>query len=383
MNFEILENGKVLENGSRRIRLSELEFGAQKFKEMFRDRDIDKLETNDSFKQIFKTVPNSEYSTMTERLDYLAHKRQKFNLEDRERQIKGENRKAMSNSEINEEKVGHSLDFLQKMDEYLLIKNNEEKMKESGIVSFFKETFGKAKPVPEEVQNLFKKEDGTLLTEEELDSKKEKLLEEAVEHFKKSQYNVLNQENPQESTLEWDYHNKIAEVGSVVRRRGINNDSPLNMTNEMKLEYKGYIKEVKEYAAKRVEETNEQLEEIRKKMGELEFPAELENKIDNEIELAFMAESDYHFAMYDKPQRYDSTLTAIYRATIHKEIEENRLEMPNNLGKNNTIEEGLEMPNGLENTNGLENGLEMPKGKNQMQPDVPSVHIKPKSPKPN
>ena len=36
MYFEILENGKVLENRSRRIRLSELEFGAQKFKEMFR-----------------------------------------------------------------------------------------------------------------------------------------------------------------------------------------------------------------------------------------------------------------------------------------------------------------------------------------------------------
>ncbi len=79
MNFEILEDGKVLENGNRRIRLSELEFGAQKFKEMFRDRDIDKLETSDNYKKIFKSVPNSEYSTMTERLEYLAHKRQKFN----------------------------------------------------------------------------------------------------------------------------------------------------------------------------------------------------------------------------------------------------------------------------------------------------------------
>ena len=383
MNFEILEDGKVLENGNRRIRLSELEFGAQKFKEMFRDRDIDKLETSDNYKKIFKSVPNSEYSTMTERLEYLAHKRQKFNLEDKERQASIENGKAKSNSNINEEEVGHSLEFLQKMDEYLLIKNNEDKMKESGIVSFLKETFGKAKPVPEEIQDLFKKEDGTLLTEEELELKKEALLEEAVEHFKNSEYNILNQENPQESTLEWAYHDKIDQVESIARRRGVNNDSPLNITNEMKLEYKGYVEEVKEYGAKRVEETNEELEEIRKKMEELEFPAELENKIDNEIALAFMAESDYHFSMYDKPQKYDSTFTAIYRATIHKEIEENRLEMPNSLEQNNTIEEGLEMPNGLENTNGLENGLEMPKGKNQMQPDVPSVHIRPKSPKPN
>ena len=57
--------------------------------------------------------------------------------------------------------------------------------------------------------------------------------------------------------------------------------------------------------------------------------------------------------------------------------------MPNSLEQNNKIEEGLEMPNGLENNNGLENVLEMPKGKNQMQPDVPSVHIRPKPLKPN
>jgi len=373
MNFEILEDGKVLENGNRRIRLSELEFGAQKFKEMFRDRDIDKLETSDNYKKIFKSVPNSEYSTMTERLEYLAHKRQKFNLEDKERQASIENGKAKSNSNINEEEVGHSLEFLQKMDEYLLIKNNEDKMKESGIVSFFKETFGKAKPVPEEIQDLFKKEDGTLLTEEELELKKEALLEEAVEHFKNSEYNILNQENPQESTLEWAYHDKIDQVESIARRRGVNNDSPLNITNEMKLEYKGYVEEVKEYGAKRVEETNEELEEIRKKMGELEFPAELENKIDNEIALAFMAESDYHFSMYDKPQKYDSTFTEIYRATIHKEIEEKRLEMPN----------GLELTSSLENENKPKNELEMPKGKNKIQPDVPSIHIRPKPLKPS
>lgn len=383
MYFEILENGKVLENRSRRIRLSELEFGAQKFKEMFRDRDIDKLETNDSYKEIFKSVLNSEYSTMTERLEYLAHKRQKFNLEDKERQARIENGRAKSNSNINEEKVGHSLEFLQKMDEYLLIKNNEEKMKESGIVSFFKETFGKAKPVPEEVQDLFKKEDGTPLTEEELELKKEALLEEAVGQFKNSEYNILNEEEPKQSTLEWTYHDKIDQVKNITRRRGVNNDSALNITNEMKLEYKGYVEDVKEYGAKRVEETNKELEEIRKKIGELEFPAELENKIDNEIKLAFMAEIDYHFRMYDQPQRYDSSFTEIYRATIHKELEENRLEMPNSLEQNNKIEEGLEMPNGLENNNGLENVLEMPKGKNQMQPDVPSVHIRPKPLKPN
>ena len=164
MYFEIKENGKVLENGHRRIRLSELEFGAKEFERMFGDRDVEELETNDRYKEIFKTVPNSEYSTMSERIDYLAHKRRKFHLEEQHRYSSSENSKARGNASIDEEKIENSLEFLQKMDEYNLIINNEEKMKQSGLISFFKETFGSEKPVPEEIQALFKKEDGTLLT---------------------------------------------------------------------------------------------------------------------------------------------------------------------------------------------------------------------------
>jgi hypothetical protein len=347
--IKVLEEGSLVEQDFKRVRLSELQKSLVDFESTLGKFKLEDLVCGVAEREAIEHVMKNGFTPLEESYDCIQ-KMEKIKpvtwwIQENDSDISTIDSLLRSKKENIE-----SIDFINDLQEMkLLEKNKNDFIPKVGFINGLMERFSKSDST-DRVKALFTNEKGEKLSEIEIDEKIENAKNKVEEYIKSTR--TYYKEAEMESSIERVYKEKLEHVSRIL---DVSKNSLSNYEDKSIMDSKeDYLVKHSDYESKLIERKGQietQIEQSRNQIINIDLSDELKSNVEKEILFATMAENNvYYPSNGEKPSKersvlsdiYGETMTALTKKQEQEQKQEVELELPN-LDKRQ--EQDFELPN--------------------------------------